>query len=398
MVKFYDAEGQLQSVELTPAIHKEAHAENLSVKQFLNRRYGANAQYGTAYDQFVASLGLIVPKQNSFGLRAPTIADILDGKAAFNIDAAVNVKGDGTPYGNESRNLFPVVVVDMIEQYLKRDYTTDGQYFDQMVALDLTVNGDVWEQPQINFTGHNGPQQARAQRIGQLAEPAAMVRFTTSDKVRKIGARSIGAEFSQQALRATTLDLVGLSLSRFMEVEMDAMVYEFIGNMLNGDGDLNIGALSSVNISSFDTAATGGKVTHKGWVKWLHAQRRLKRIDWIVCDIDTYLKIESREGRPGLTNVDQTLAKIDAQAVAQNPQFGEVKVFLVDSATEGGPIPAGTVLGLDSRYAITRVKNIAADYQASETFALKRSEALRIDWGVECYRQWDEAFSVLNLA
>ena len=34
----------------------------------------------------------------------------------------------------------------------------------------------------------------------------------------------------------------------------------------------------------------------------------------------------------------------------------------------------------------------------SETFALKRSEVLRIDWGVECYRQWDEAFSVLNLA
>ena len=398
MAGFYDAQGQLQQVEITPSIYKEAHDAKLSVKSLINRKYGANAAAGTAYDQIMASSGLIIPKKNDFGLQAPTVADILDGKAGFSAANGVNTQQNGTPFGNESRTLFPAAIVDMMELFLKKDYTTERGIFDSMIAQELSVNGDHFEQPQINFRSFNGPEEAKAQRIAQLAEPASMVRFTTSDKLRKIPTYSIGIEFSQQALRASTLDLVGLSLARYAEVESDSWVYIWINDMLNGDGDLNIGALPSSTTTSLDSAATGGVLTHKAWVKYLYRNRKFRKIDAVICDIDTYLKIEGRTGRPGLTDYDQSLSRIDPQGTALNPQIGDVRIFLVDSAADGGPLPANTVLGMDTRYAMARVTNLEAAYTASETFAMRRSESMRMDFGQIVYRLYDDAFDVLTIA
>lgn len=398
MAGFYDAQGQLQQVEITPSIYKEAHDSKLSVKSYINRKFGASNQYGTAYDQIMASCGLVVPKKNDFGLQAPTIADILDGKAGFSAAAGGISQGNGTPFGTESRTLFPAALVEMMELFLKKDYTTERGIFDSMIAQELSVNGDHFEQPVINFKSFNGPEEAKAQRIAQLAEPASMVRFTTADKFRKIPTYSIGVEFSQQALRTSTLDLVGLSLARYAEVEADSWVYIWINDMLNGDGDINVGALPSRTTTSFDPAATGGVLTHKAWVKWLYRNRKFRKIDAAIMDIDTYLKVEGRTGRPGLTDYDQSLSRIDPQGTALNPQIGDVRIFLVDSAAEGGPLPANTVLGLDTRYAMARVTNLEASYTAAETFALRRSEAMRMDFGQIVYRLYDDAFDVLTIA
>lgn len=397
MAGFYDAQGQLQQVEITPAIYKEAHDANLSVKALINRKFGANKDLGTAYDQIKVSCGLVVPKGKDFGLRAPTIADIMDGKASFNAAAGVISQGNGSPFGNESRTLFPAAVIDMMEEFLVRDYETDRNIFDTMIAQEISVSGDHFEQPIVNYRGFNGPEAARAQRIAQLAEPASMVRFTTSDKFRKIPTYGIGVEFSQQALRTSTLDIVGLSLARYMQVERDSWVYIWINDILNGEGDINIGALPSVGTKTFDPAAPTGTMTHKAWVKWLYRNRKIRRIDACIMDIDTYLKVEGRSGRPGLTDYDATLSRIDPQGTAINPQIGDVRIFLVDSAAEGGPLPANTIIGLDTRYAMARVTNLEAAYTATEAFALRRSEAFRMDFGQIVYRLHDEAFDVLTI-
>jgi hypothetical protein len=194
-------------------------------------------------------------------------------------------------------------------------------------------------------------------------------------------------EFSQQALRASTLDLVALTLDRYMQVEKDQRVYSYLSSLFAGDSDMNTGAVSAVTTTSLDSSATGGVVTHKAWVKFLARNRKFRKITHVIGDINAYLAIEGRTGRPGSNNYDPTLARIDPQAVAANVGFGnDVKWFITDPATDGGPVPANTVWALDASDAITMVTNTSANYQAAESFALRRSESLVVHWSEEVYR------------
>lgn len=395
MASFIDHTGAQANVELTPEIYRAAHDANLPLKAYINRTYAGDAKIGTAYDQFKASLGLIVPtKRGDFGLRAPTVADVLEGRT---IQAGAVTGGTGTQYGgNESRTLFPSVVIDMVEAYMAKDRTTDKTILEQIIAYDQSISGENFEQPIINYTDvlNNGPETARSQRIAQLGEPAALVTFTTSDKIRKIPTYSIGAQFSQQALRRTTLDLVGLTMGRFLDVQADGAVYQALSDMIAGDLDVNTGAITTVTSSTYNGGATAGVCTHKAWVKFLRQSPRTLKISHVICDIDTYMKVEARTGRPGSNSYDPRLVTIDPQARAINPVVGEDVVFwIVDAAANGGPVPANTLVGVDSRYAIARVKNLEAEYQASETFAMKRAEALRIDSGMIMYRLYNAAWA-----
>lgn len=406
MPAFKTAKGEIHQVQLNAQLYAEAHESGLSVPAYLNRKYGGQAdtsKYGSVFHQMCASEGVYIPAKNDMDLRPAPIGDILAGKASLTFDAAVTTQRNSDYGGTQARILFPAAVVDMVENAMKRDLTTDATLFDQMVATNLGVPSDIFEQPIINYSTTNGPDgaaRARPQRIAQLGEPAAMAVFTTSQTPRRLPTWSIGAEFSQEALRATTLDLVALSLARFLAVERDSRIYEMMSQIWSGDPDMNdSAAITAVTSNSLDTNATGGVLTHKAWLKWLYRNRKYRRISHIACDIDTYLKIEARTGRPGSIGVlDPTLPKIDPQATAQNPYVDNVRVMLVDAAVDGGPVPANTVWGVDARYGITRVSNTSAAYSAAETFALKKSEAFRIDSSETAFRQFDMAFDVLTVS
>lgn len=403
MPAFYTPKGEIHQVKLDATVYREAHDANLSLPAFLNRKYGgaANPVHGSVFHQLCASEGVYLPAKNDMQLRAAPIGDILEGKASLTFDAATTQQRSTDYGGTQARILFPAAVVDMIENSLQKDLQTDTNLFNQMVALNLGVASDTFEQPVINYSTLNGPDganRAKAQRIAQLAEPAAMAQFTTSQNPRRLPTWSIGAEFSQQALRTTTLDLVALSLARFMAVESDGRVYEMLSNLWTGDPDFDPTAISAVTSTTLNGSATAGVLTHKAWLKWLYRNRKYRRISHVICDLDTYLKIEGRTGRPGSIGVlDPTLPRIDPQATALNPYVDNVKVMLVDSAAEGGPVPANTVWGVDARFGIVKVSNTSAAYTAAETFALKRAEAFRIDWSEAAYRQWDAAFDVLTI-
>ena len=403
MAFFIDTAGTTQHVEISPTIYREAHAANLSVPQFINRTYAeaCDAGKGTPYQQILASEGLTMPGANQFGLRPATLQDVLDGKSGF--QAAANTKDVGSPFGSASRTLFPAAVVTMIESAMAKDRTTDSVTFDQMIAVPMSIASENFEQPVVNYGTAGGPEQTRSQRMAQLAGPVMVAKFSTADRLRRLPTWSFGAEFSDQALRASTLDIVALTMARLMEVERDAHVYEFMSDIWTGDGDLNTGAVSAVTTNSLDALASGGVVTHKSWLKFLARNRKYRKITHVAGDIDTYLKVESRTGRPGSNNYDPTLARIDPQAVVMNSGFGnDVKWFITDDAASGGPVPANTVWALDSSRGIVKVTNTAASYSASEAFVMERKSALRIDWSEACYRMFGDselkAFDVLTIA
>jgi len=60
--------------------------------------------------------------------------------------------------------------------------------------------------------------------------------------------------------------------------------------------------------------------------------------------------------------------------------------------------PAKTIMGIDSRYAIQRVTSTNASYQAQEEFVLRRSTAMRFDYGTLSRRMYLDAFECLTYA
>jgi hypothetical protein len=392
MAFFIDkATGAPQHVELTADLYKAAMDAGLTVPNYVNRTYSsADASHGSAFAQMCASEGLALPSDNNFGIRAATLGDILDGKAGMQAAGVSNNSDRGSPFGSAARVLAPAAIIEITEDILQRDRDTDFAVYGQMIAQEISIGSENFIQPVVSYQTVGGPEQAKPQRAAEFSEPGNMLRLSTAERIRTLPTFSMGIEFSDKAKNALTIDVLAMSIARYMAVELDGRVYSGLSALFSGDSDLVVGAISAVTTTSLDAAATGGVVTHKSWVKFLARNRKYRRITHIICDVDTYLKIESRTGRPGSNNYDPTLSRIDPQAVAANMNnigFGnDVKFFIVDAAVDGGPVPANTVWALDGGKAITRVKNSSADYTASEAFALRRSTAMRWDYSEAVYR------------
>lgn len=406
MAFFIDEAGTKHEVQLDASMYKLAKDANQTVPQYLNKTYAsADKKLGGAFQQLCASEGLIAVKNgvdNPFGLRSASVADILDGKSGFSA-ATSNVEQRGTPFGTASRTLFPAALIQYIEAQVSVDRVTDTVMFNDMVAQQLSVASDVFEQPIVNYNNTNGAQQAKHQRIAQLAPVPTVLAITTTDKFRRLPVYGMGIEMSAQAMKASTIDTLAFTIKRYLEVEKDQRVYNFLASLFSGDNDMVIGAISAVTSTSLDAAATGGVLTHKAWVKFLARNRKRRRITHCICDIDTYLKVEGRTGRPGLSAYDPRLSIIDPQGKASNVSFGsDVKFFLVDDAASGGPVPAGQVWALDASQAISQVTNTEAEYTAVEQFISRRSELMVLNWSSEVFRFFGDAdltpFDVLTIA
>ena len=403
-----DKAGNPQHIPLEASVHKAAQDAGVTVPQYINAQYHADVDLskGTPFQQLAASEGLVMASDNVFGARSPTMDDVLEGRPLLAASPS-NVGDRASPFGNTAaRILFPVAIIDMVETVLARDRVTDGVVFDQLVGQELGISGDNFLQPVVDFQGAGGPEQAKATRATEFGEPGSMLRISTSERPRSLPAFTMGIEFSDKAQKALTIDTLAMTIARYVQVEKDSRVYAYLSALFNGDNDLINGAIAAVTSNSLDAAATGGVLTHRAWVKFLARFRRYRRVTHVVCDIDTYLKIEARTGRPGSNMYDPTLVRIDPQATPMNQTnigFGnDVKYFIVDTAAEGGPVPANTIWAIDQSKAITRVRNTTADYSASERFAMRRSTSMRWDYSESVYRTYSDTdlrpFDVLTLS
>lgn len=404
--------GGKHDIEISHTVYAAARDANMSVAHYINNEYkdsNPDLKLGTPFQQICASVGLSLVgngKDNPFGLRNATVSDILEGKAGFQA-GETNTAGRSTPFGNESRFLFPAAVIQLVEDAIQPDRTTDTDIFNQMVATRISVGTDTFAQPVVSYAGaggaNNGTNGARAQRITQLSGTPMLLRLTTTDRFRTLPTYGIGMELSDQAMKSTTLDLLALTLNRFLTIERDARIYTYLSNVFAGDSDHNTGAVSAVTSTSLDASATGGVLTHKACMKFLARNRKKRKITHLVGDLDAYLKWESRTGRPGTTAYDPTLARVDPQSRMINDTFGgDVQWFLVDDAASGGPVPANTVWALDKAQALMMVNNVSADYTATEQFVLRRSSAIALHWSEECFRLFGDVdlvpFDVLTIS
>ena len=391
MASFIDDAGSVQQVTLDVSMYRVAADNGLSFEQYVNRQFPASA-HGSAFDQLLASEGVFVRPNRSIGLRAASMDEILNGRPRM--EAGVIVK-DAVP---SSRILFPAAILAAVEDKLVADLETNPNAFDKLVALDDTISNDRWERPILNFSK---PEAARSQAISQLSLPTSMLTITASQITRAIQTRSLGMEVSDQALKATTLDLVTLALARQRATERNERANEYILSLLNGDPDISMPALSTIankvkRANQFDTSInTAGVLTQKAWMAYLINNATRRRITHVITDLNGALAIEQRAGKPVITSDNAQSPRVNTETVVMNPSWpSNVQIFI----TSDPNWPANTILGFDQGYAIHRVNSVWASYEAVEQFVLKRSTAMRFDSGEVVERLFDDSFDVLSLA
>lgn len=386
VLKYKDESGANQEVSLGVQVYKEAADAGMSLPAYLAQKFPTDsAKYGTTFEQFLASQGLFVRADRSFGLRPPTMGEILNGAAVMQAGTIVR---DASP---ASRIMFPAVIIEAVESALRSDTAGYVALFNKMIAIDYSIAGPKYEQPVLNYSK---PEAARSQGISQLALPASMLSITVSDVARKIPTMSLGMEISQEALQATSLDLVALAVTRQAEVERAARIDEYIQGVVAGDADMGSSALALTTHTDLDAAPVSGAMTHKAWVTFLRTNWRKRHIDWVMCDLATALKIENRTGKPNVQTDDSKSPRISPLAEVVNPAWQNVNIFLL----EDDVVAADKILAIDSRYALARARNVQAEYTAVEEFVLRKSKALRFDFGEIVYRLFDEACGVLHIA
>lgn len=377
---------------LDAGFFRKVEASGLKPAAYLNRLVDTGVGNPTVTEQLSAQMGFFTKADDAYGIRPSTLDAIFN---PTKVEAgAITRDADLSP-----RVFFPVFALGVLESALRADNSATMAAFNDMVAVRDSIDTDKFERPLIDFTA---PEAVRSQAIAQLSEPTAMVRATMSSKILKIQNTAIGMEYSDQAARALSLDLLMRGLTRQAEMEAISRVEGYFLAFYNGDTDLGMAALSTVSgavktAQSLDAAITAaGVLTQKAWMNFLFGAGKAKKrtITHVITDFATAMAIENRTGRPNVQGDNATSRRIDTVENIINPMWpDQVKVFVsTDPAW-----PANTIVGLDNRYAVHHVVSTALQYSGAEEWAIRRSTKLRFDYGEIAYRLFDDAWDCLTL-
>ena len=357
------------------AVHPLAHLDNKVV---------TNPDQPTARQQVYAQMGLLRK-----GLKLQEAMDAVYAPAS-----AGPAVDDGLITG---RLVTQAYLFDAISSKLSAsDYGIMGIFNRKAAAVD-TINNTKFDRPILNYTR---PEGARSRNVAQLSEPASMLLLTVSDTSYKIPSSSIGMEYSDEAAKQVSLDIVTMSVTRQAEVEALERVEQQLLAFLNGDADYGISALSAVAgavknaKTDYDSALTAGNLSQKAWVGWLFNGSRKRRINTIITDLAGALAIENRTGRPTVQTDNATSKRIDTGMVVLNPTWPDQVDIII---SQDPSWPSGTIIGFDSSYGYHLVNSSSLSYTAYEAFAIRRSTKWRMDTGSMSYRLFDDAWSVLTL-
>ena len=155
-----------------------------------------------------------------------------------------------------------------------------------------------------------------------------------------------------------------------------------------------MGAITPVYMDDYDaTATTSGEPTHKAWVKYLHSNYKKLVISDVLGDIDAALAVENRTDKPVVTTDNPTSRRIDAIPSMLNLTIPDPSFLQTDTAVVG----ANVIVGIDRRYAMRRVVNVSAAYDAVEQYVMRRASAFRMDSGQVLTKLYPDAWTKLIL-
>ena len=400
IVKFIDSDGA-QEVTLGLSHWQAAQDSNLSLRQFVNTKYPTtpDAKHDT-FTQMCQSVGMYTKPARELGIRPISMKEIENGGLEF----GVGMQGsEVSPV--QTKILFPAVIAELVENKLQFDRMSAVAAFDQMLADVYSVAGRRIEQPYIDYTRAGGPESARNQARAQGAEPATMMTIKAGEKTLTIGETPLAVTVTDEAMQATTIDMVALAMTRQAEVESYTRIGEDLLSVLQGNADAGsygTSALSSVTAASFDSSiSAAGALTDYAYAKWLYTGIEKRRINYIVTDYAGAWAIQNRSV-PVQTNTANSMVKVEKKetdtdvvsSIFYPSLVNNVQIFVVPS-TAGWPV--NTLMGFDSRYAMRKWVNTLATYSDVERYVLRRASTFVVSFGSKVTRYFDDSFSVLTL-
>lgn len=390
-----NGESQLKTVDVSSEDYAVAQRKGMSFSQFINDKCSdADKAYGSAFEQAVQEIGAASKVHGGDGTMSPTIHQIYQGMEAGPAVAgasSVITSPDGSNNTPAGRIFYPEILMDMMRQTLNVDNSDIEQGFDSMIGLRENISGGVYIQPLIDVTANES---VASQPIAQGADPATMINITTSQVTRAIPTNSIGLQITDQAMQHATIDLVAIAIAAQSKGERARIVDNDIGAIINGCTDSNMSALTPTKLQDYDSAITSaGQVTHKGFLKMLHSKYQTRNLDCAIMSIDTYLKYQDRDGRPTVDKDRGTDERLNMNFKPVNFSLTDLNILIVDE----GIIGANRALFLDKRYALRKVVDVTAQYEAIQNFVMRRINQMRFDYGFHTTRLYDEAFELVDL-
>lgn len=390
-------DGNNAEIELSLETYQAAAKHNMSLGQYLNSKYRTNVkQNGTAMAQVCAAAGIFLTQNNEFGIRPPTVAELMNGGAA---EAAINLGVVSRPNGSASdtpsgRLLFPAVLLEMVESSMRPNIETYMGAFNSMVSQTVNLSSQKYSQVRVDYSK---ARTSRSQPIAQLARPAQMLTFTLAERSANLPVYSIGIKMSDQAAEAMQIDFIAKVISEQQIWERSAKMTDDLVAIVTGDIDSNQTALSAITATSLDAtlANVPGALSQDAWVMFLRNNWMTRSITDVVCDVKTYLSIEKRTGRVTAQNASATDERLNSVPRVVLPGIPSgVNIFL----TEGSPLGANTMLGMDRSKALRRVVYVGAAYNAIEEFVMTRAKEMRMDWSERIESLgFSEAFQLMTL-
>lgn len=362
---FIESGGRPSQIPISIDIYKSAAGSNLSVPAYLQRKYGhkADKNYanGNVFSQVMASLNIPIDAKGR-DFRGMALGDVLDG--TFQASITQHAKTACTI-------LAPAAILSIVEENPAEDRTDKLSKFEKLIAIDKSNSSDTFAMPIFDLSNADKRQ---ASAIGQSAI-SYVGRLTISRKSHTIPTFSYALKVSDMALKACSIDDIAICLRVLHKPLAFNLVCQQLNSLINGDRDMDIKPLPVVPINKYDSEAGNGVLTHKAYMKWLWNDRGIYQVDYVLCNEDDYFRIIKRKGCP------------------INKNILEPQIFFLDE----GIVPSGTLVGIDSRYAIARLKYSQANFDAVEEMVMRNGKALHFDERQVLYRHDDKAFKVTTL-
>lgn len=372
-----------KSIEANVELYAQAAERGLDLRQHLrNLASDFDVTMGDPIDQMMTNAGMM-DAESRVG-PALTMAQIAGMTQADGFR-----RPDGSDGSLGARLLYPQLILETMNANTLRDDGSDIlSIWEGFIAVSRNLNGQKADQPIIDTSA---PEGSRSGRITQMALPETMVSITTGQKSFKIPTNSIGLMIANEAMAATTIDLVRIVMEAQSRGDKIRRVGEQLKSMVLGDVDLDMAALPILKASQFDPSIVAdGVITKRAYIKWLFSMRKTANISQVLTDIDTALDVD--EGlAPKNTGTDNS--KIATPWAGMNLGLTQPRITPFEPDMFG----AGLLVGFDPRYAIQRFVNISAAYDAIEEFVMRKATGFRVDYGEMATRLYDEAWSVLSL-
>lgn len=386
-LKYYalndQGESKLKSVEVDVTVYKNAANANMDLRQYMRRvAPDFDASQGDVIDQMMSQAALLDGRKGygpALTMKEMSGMTLADGFR----------KPDGSDNSLGARLLYPQVILETLNAQANTDDGSDIlAIWESMIAVSRNIIGTKAEQPIIDTSG---PEQSRSRRIAQLAEPATMINITTGQKSFRIPTNSIGLLISDEAMEATTIDLVRVVMEAQARGDKIARVGEMLRSMVLGDVDQDMAPLPVTPIGTFDSSITGdGVITKKAYIKWLYSKHNRFNLNKVLGDIDNaFLLDEALTPTVG----GPSGSKIDPRWGGLNIALAQPDYVPFDTDVFG----ANLLVAMDTRYAVQRFINVSAAYDAIEEYVMRKATGFRVDYGEMATRLNDDAWSVVSL-